>query len=393
MRRTADVVIVGGGCMGASTAYHLARRGVTNVVLVEREPFLATGSTGRNAGGVRHQFSQEVNIRLSIESIAAFERFGDELGVEIDLHQDGYLFLLSTTDHVEAFRRNVTCQQGLGVPVEWLSADDARRLAPGLATEGVMAATFCGRDGVADPNGVTLGYAKAARSLGVEVVCDAEAVGVRKAGDRVAGIETTRGPIDAPIVVNAAGPWAQRLGEMAGLDIPIEPLRRHIFLAQPAGGGSWDDECHRGRVPSTRILVIDFESTFYFHREVSRVLFGMGDPAERSGFDMTVRWDFLPEVIEVAMRRLPALADAEVSHAWAGLYEMTPDGMPVIGPVESLIGYHVIAGFSGHGFQHSPAAGRVLADVITGRDPGLDLAPFRLERFALGRGAPERNVV
>jgi len=246
---------------------------------------------------------------------------------------------------------------------------------------------------VADPNSVTLGYAKAARSLGVEVICDAEAVGVRKAGDRVAGIETTRGRVDTPIVVNAAGPWAQRLGEMAGLDIPIEPLRRHIFLAQPAGGGSWDDDHHRGLVPSTRVLVIDFESTFYFHREVSRVLFGMGDPAERPGFDMTVRWDFLPEVIEVATRRLPALADAEVSHAWAGLYEMTPDGMPIIGPVERLPGYHVIAGFSGHGFQHSPAAGRVLADVITGRDPGLDLAPFCLERFARGRGAPERNVV
>lgn len=379
--------------MGTSTAYHLARRGVTNVVLVEREPLLATGSTGRNAGGMRHQFSQDVNIRLSIESIAAFERFGDELGADIDLHQDGYLFLLSNPADVEAFRQNVARQRNLGVPVEWLGADDARRLAPGLATDGVAAATFCQRDGVADPNSVTMGYAKAARSLGVEVVCDAEAVGVRTTGGRVSGIDTTRGSIDAPVVVNATGPWARRLGALAGLDIPVEPLRRHIFLAQPAGGGSWDDGPHLGLVPSTRILVIDFDTTFYFHREVSRLLFGMGDPSERPGFDMTVRWDFLPEVIEVATRRLPALADAEVSHAWAGLYEMTPDGMPIIGPVERLPGCYVIAGFSGHGFQHSPAAGRVLADVITGHDPGLDLSPFRLERFEVGQGAPERNVV
>lgn len=379
--------------MGTSTAYHLARRGVTNVTLVEREPLLATGSTGRNAGGMRHQFSQDVNIRLSIESIAAFERFGDELGADIDLHQDGYLFLLSNPADVEAFRQNVARQRNLGVPVEWLGADDARRLAPGLATDGVAAATFCQRDGVADPNSVTMGYAKAARSLGVEVVCDAEAVGVRTTGGRVSGIDTTRGSIDAPVVVNATGPWARRLGALAGLDIPVEPLRRHIFLAQPAGGGSWDDGPHLGLVPSTRILVIDFDTTFYFHREVSRLLFGMGDPSERPGFDMTVRWDFLPEVIEVATRRLPALADAEVSHAWAGLYEMTPDGMPIIGPVERLPGCYVIAGFSGHGFQHSPAAGRVLADVITGHDPGLDLSPFRLERFEVGQGAPERNVV
>lgn len=393
MRRTADVVIVGGGCMGASTAYHLARRGVTDVVLVEREPLLASGSTGRNAGGMRHQFSHEVNIRLSLESIAAFERFADDPGVDIDLHQDGYLFLLSTPDDVEAFRGNVALQRGLGVPVEWLDADDARRLAPGLATEGILAATYCARDGVADPNSVTMGYAKAARSLGVEVVCEAEAVGIRRTGGRVSGVETTRGIVDAPVIVNATGPWARRLGSLSGLDIPVEPLRRHIFLAQPAGGGSWDDDDHRGLVPATRILVIDFATTFYFHREVSRLLFGMGDPAERPGFDMSVRWDFLPEVIDVALRRLPALVDGEVSHAWAGLYEMTPDGMPIIGPVQHLPGYYVIAGFSGHGFQHSPAAGRVLADVITGCDPGLDLTPFRFERFGLGQGRPELNVV
>ncbi|MDE3154522.1 MAG: FAD-binding oxidoreductase, partial [Acidobacteriota bacterium] len=170
MNRTADVVIVGGGCMGAATAYHLARRGVTKVTLVEREPLLATGSTGRNAGGVRHQFSSEANIRLSIESIGVMERFQDEVGQTIDFHQDGYLFLLSTPAHVEVFRRNLALQQSLGVDARWVEPAEAARMAPGLNVEGVLGATFCQKDGIADPNGVTMGFAKGAQALGVEIV-------------------------------------------------------------------------------------------------------------------------------------------------------------------------------------------------------------------------------
>jgi sarcosine oxidase subunit beta len=390
MKHSADVVIVGGGCMGASVAFHLARRGVTNVVLVEREPLLGTGSTGRNAGGVRHQFSHEVNIHLSIESIRTLERFKDEVGSEIDFHQDGYLFLLSTPASVEMFTRNVALQRRMGIDVVWLDAAEAARLAPGLKTDDVIGATFCRRDGIADPNGVTMGFAKAAQAAGVTIVRETDVTGVRVESGRVAGVETTRGPIATPCVVNAAGPHARAIGRMAGLDVPVEPYRRHIFIAQPPPAGPMDT---RWDVPANRIMVIDFETTFYFHREGAGVLFGMGDPSEAPTFDMTVQWDFLEQVTPVAAKRLPALVDAPIAHAWAGLYEVTPDANPIIGGARDVPGFYLINGFSGHGFQHSPAAGRMLADVITGRDPGLDLAQFALERFGAPTVGGERYVV
>jgi sarcosine oxidase subunit beta len=396
MRSSADVVIVGGGCMGASVAYHLARLGVTDLVLVERGPVLGAGSTGRNAGGVRHQFSHEANIRLSIESIALFEHFEAEVGWPIDFHQDGYLFLLSSAASVRAFREGVSLQRRLGVAVEWLDAGEAARRAPGLIVEGVEAATFCARDGICDPNGVTLGFARAAQRLGVEIARDTEVVAIRVDHDRIASVETTRGSIATRIVVNAAGPWARRVGLMAGARIPVEPLRRHIFIAQPPAAGGWERGGPSGAAaaPSSRVMVIDFDTTFYFHREGANLLFGMADPDERPGFDTTVDWAVLEKIAPVAGRRLPVLAgDVAIAHAWAGLYEMTPDAMPVIGPAGEPEGLYAIAGFSGHGFQHSPAAGRILADLIAGRDPAFDLSPFVLGRFAQGPSSGEAHVV
>jgi sarcosine oxidase subunit beta len=387
MKRTAEAVIVGGGCMGASVAYHLARRGMTDVVLVEREQMLGTGSTGRNAGGVRHQFSNDANIRLSIESIRALERFKDEVGSDIDFHQDGYLFLLSTPESVDVFTANVNRQRALGIQVDWLDAAEAAALAPGLVTDDVIGATFCQRDGIADPNGVTMGFAKGAQAAGVAIVRETEVTGVLVDSGRVTGVETTDGTIATPIVVNAAGPYARAIGRMAGLEVPVEPYRRHIVIAQPPPASiPWN-------VPSSRIMVIDFDTTFYFHREGAGMLFGMGDPNETPTFDLTVQWDFLEQITPVATKRLPALADAPIAHAWAGLYEVTPDANPVIGAARDLAGFFLINGFSGHGFQHSPAAGRILADIITGRDPEFDLTPFALERFVARPAGGERYVV
>lgn len=386
MKTTAEVVIIGGGCMGASAAYHLTRNGVSDVVLLEREPMLGMGSTGRNAGGVRHQFSSEANVKLSIESIRLFERFTEEVGYEIDFHQDGYLFLLSNEKDLSAFRRNVEMQRRLGVEVEVISPDEAQRLAPGLEVEGVIGATFCSRDGIADPNGVTMGFAKAAQAAGAYICRETEVTGIRTEAGHVTAVETTRGTISTRTVVNAAGPYARDIGTMVGLDVPVFPYRRHIFITEPIPP--------RSSVPASRIMVIDFETTFYFHREGAGILFGMSDPDEPSSYNSTVSWEFLEKITRTAVKRLPALADAGIAHAWAGLYEMTPDAMPIIGPSREVEGLFIVAGFSGHGFQHSPAAGRALAEmIVNGEARDFNKTPFSFDRFSRGSHECEANVV
>jgi len=371
--------------MGASTAYHLTRRGVRKIVLIEREPMLGMGSTGRNAGGVRHQFSSEANVRLSIESIRLFEGFADEVGYEIDFHQNGYLFLLSNERDLIDFKRSIDMQQRLGVDVDLISPEEARRLATGLDTTGVIAATFCSRDGIVDPNGVTMGFTKAAQAAGAEINRDTTVTGVHVEAGRITAVETSRGLIATSVVVDASGPWARDIGSMVGLDVPVLPYRRHIFITDPMGPEL---------TPESRIMVIDFETTFYFHREGAGILFGMSDPDETPGYDTTVKWEFLELLTKTATKRLPALADAGIAHAWAGLYEMTPDAMPIIGPASQVEGFYLIAGFSGHGFQHSPAAGRILADMIVhGKVADIDTNPFEFDRFSSLDCEREKNVV
>ncbi len=380
--KTADVVIIGGGIMGVSTAYHLARRGVRDVVILEREPFLGHGATGRCAGGVRYQFATEINIRLSLVSLPMIERFEEETGVSPQYRPIGYLFVLTRPEDVDAFRRNVALQHRLGVQTEWLDGDDVRRRLPYMHFPDALAGTFHAKDGLADPHSLVQGYAKRAREMGVRIVTDAEVTGILVESDRVRAVRTKQGDIQTNTVVNAAGPWAGLVAQMAGVDLPITPLRRQWLTTTPLP-----------ELPPDFPFVIDFAQALYFHPEGQGVLTGMSNPNEKPGFDQSVdpEWELVH--MEAAMARLPMLAEAGVMSRVAGLYEVTPDAHPIFGPTE-VGGFYVVAGFSGHGFMHGPVAGLLMAEIlIDGRAHTVDVSMLDAARFREGRLIREYNVV
>ena len=378
----ADYVIVGGGVMGASTAYHLAEKGAGNVVLLEKENFFGQGATGRCAGGVRYQFATEVNIRLSLESLPMLERFEQEFDQAIDYEQVGYLFLLTDQDSVEQFRENVRLQHRLGVETDWLSGDDVRDRLPMMNLDDVIAATNYDKDGVVDPNGVVMGYVSAARDLGVQALNGIEVQDIHVEGGEVRGVVTSAGEISTSVVVNAAGPWAGRVGAMAGIQVPVEPLRRQWFTTTPLP-----------ELPDDFPFVIDFSKSLYFHPEGDGLLTGMSNPDEEVGFNQSVDPDWEMEHIQAAVERLPLLAEAGLASRLAGLYENTPDAHPIFGgtPVE---GFYIVAGFSGHGFMHGPVAGKCMSEIILeGRATTVDVSMLDLARFEEDRLIYEYNVV
>ena len=380
--RTADVVIVGGGVMGASIAYHLAVRGVKNILLLEKEDFFGQGATGRCAGGVRYQFATEVNIRLSLLSLPMLERFEDEIGQAIDYRQCGYLFLLTRAEDVAAFQRNRLLQNSLGVPTEWWHCDQIRRRLPFMRLEDVVAGAFNPKDGIVDPNSVVMGYIQAARRMGVAALTGVSVTGMHIRSGRLVGVETSLGRVAAGAVVNAAGPWAGLIGEMAGVHIPITPLRRQMFTTTPLEG-----------IPADFPFVIDFAQSLYFHREGPGLLIGMSNPDEKPGFDQSVDLEWELANMEAAARRLPLLEKAGLASRWAGLYEVTPDAHPIFS-LTPVGGFYVCAGFSGHGFMHGPIAGVLMAELLLdGRARTVDVSMLDLGRFEEGRLIQEYNVV
>src|SRR5512143_1424293 len=231
--RTADIVIIGGGVMGASAAYHLAKCGIKNVVLLEKEEFFGTGATGRCAGGVRYQFSTEINVKLSLESLPMIERFKEEIGQDVNYRQCGYLLVATNEKDASAFRHNVEMQNRLGVQTQLLGAEEVRRRLPLMKFEDAICGTWNHKDGLADPNSVVTGYVSAAQKLGVKALTRAEATGIRRSGDQVEAVETAQGAIQTRTVLNTAGPWAGLIGRMAGVEIPILPVRRQMFTTNP----------------------------------------------------------------------------------------------------------------------------------------------------------------
>jgi len=379
---TADIVIIGGGVMGASTLYHLASRGQKNVVLLEKDEFFGQGATGRCAGGVRYQFSTEINVRLSLESLPMLERFNEEIGQEIDYRHCGYLIVCTDEKDATTFKHNVDLQHSLGVETEWLDGDEVRKRLPLFNFEDAIAATFNQKDGLVDPNSVVAGYIGAALKLGGRAFNNVEVTGIKVESGRVSCVETNKGFIAAPLVVNAAGPWAGLVGEMAEVKIPITSLRRQMFTTTPLPEISVDFP-----------FVIDFAQSLYFHREGDGLLIGMSNQNEKHGFNQNVDEDFELVNLEAGIARLPIVEKAGMVSHWAGLYEVTPDAHPFFGktPVD---GFLVVGGFSGHGFMHGPISGKLMTELILdGEFKTLDVSMLDLARFEEDRLIKEYNVV
>ncbi len=379
---SADIVIVGGGVMGMSTAYHLARAAAGRVLLLEREEAFGLGATGRCAGGVRYQFATEVNIRLSQASFALLERFQAETGVDPQYRPCGYLFVLTRREDLEAFQRNLALQHRLGVKTEWWTGDEVRHRLPLMNFPDALAGTFHARDGLADPHSVVQGYAQAARRLGALLLTGVEVVGVEVDGGRVRAVQTTQRRVACGTVVNAAGPWMAAVGKMAGVDIPVTPLRRQMVTTTAIAG-----------LPADFPFVIDFAQSLYFHREGLGILTGMSNPNEKPGFDQSIdeAWELV--ALEAAARRMPILDQVGRLARWAGLYEVTPDAHPIFGPTP-IDGFWLVGGFSGHGFMHGPISGLLLSEfILEGRARTVDVAALDLARFAEGRTIREYNVV
>jgi sarcosine oxidase subunit beta len=379
----ADVIVVGAGIVGCSAAYHLAAAGAGAVLVVDREDGVGRGSTGACAGGFRQQFTSEINVRLSRASIPMILGFTQEHGIPVSVVQDGYLFLVRDAEAWEGFLRGVDLQRSLGVPVEVLDATEAAALVPGIEVGDVVGATFGPEDGIADPGGLTQGYATLARRQGVAFALGTIVEGIERDDTGVvAGVRTDRGSVAASAVVLAAGAWSGALAATAGADLPIEPVPRVVVTTGSFPG-----------VPARRTLVIDAVTSFYFHRESDGVLMGMGGD-DRPSFDTSVDEAFVAsELIPRAVQVFPAVAEAGVRSAWAGLYEMTPDRNPIVGP-GPCPGMWIAAGFSGHGFQHGPIVGKLLAEaIVDGAPRSVDITPLSFDRFRRGGLTAEDHVV
>lgn len=381
MKRQAEVVVIGGGVIGTSIAYHLARAGVRDVILVERDE-LAAGSTSKAAGGVRAQFSDGLNVQLGARSLEAFARFEEDTGYDIGLHRVGYLFLLSTPEDVASFEAGVRLQNSLNVPSRMIDPAEARRLSPLISTEGLLAAAYSPDDGHCTPEAVVHGYASAARAHGATILRHTDVTGIETHGDTITAVVTTLGRIDTRTVICAAGAWSKAIGAMAGVDLPVQPLRRQIAVTEPVTG-----------LPPNLPMTIDFTTSLYFHTEGPGLLVGMSDPDERPGFATDTHDRWIPRLAEAMRRRAPDLLDLRRTGGWAGLYENTPDHNALIGEATSVSRFLYATGFSGHGFLQGPAVGEVVRDLYLGHVPFVDVSPLSAGRFAADAPRPEVNLV
>ncbi len=382
---TADVVIIGGGIVGSSIAYHLTAAGCRNVLVLERESSQGKGSTGKSMGGVRAQFSTELNIRMSMYSIPFYASMPERLGVESGYRPQGYLFLATKPAHVEYLTTNQKLQRSMGLNVQWLTRDDVAKAYPLLKTDDVVGAAFCPTDGFVDPYLAMCGLMEKAKEQGATLWKSAEVIGMDMDTSGVCRVRTARADIATRTVVNCAGAWSASIARFLNVDLPVTPLKRQLVPTEPFAD-----------FPHTAPMIIDMTNGFHFRPESLGFLLAWNPPEEVRGYDTIFDHDFVEQILVHAANRVPIFENLAVNpeRGWAGLYEMTPDHHPVLGPVEEVPGFFCATGFSGHGVMHAPATGKVLSDqILKGKTDLIDADVLNISRFAADRLVHETAVL
>jgi len=382
MKTNYDVIIIGGGIVGLATAFNLAKADFGSILVLEKELFVGSGATAKCAGGIRAQFSSKVNVEVSMKAIEVFEHFEEITGEPALYDQVGYTFLLTDDATVEPYTKAYELQKKVGLDVRLLDADEVAKLAPPVRTDDIIKATFCPRDGLGDPHEFLQGYFRASKKLGVDILTETPATDIILNGGKVSGVKTPSGEFSSPLVINAAGPYAKKIGQMVGVEIPVEPYRRQIVTT-----GQLDF------IPDTMPMVVDVSSGLYCHKESKGLLMGWADDSVEPGFDESQDPDYNDNILMKALDRIPKLETAEVANSWAGLYETTPDHHAIIGFADQVDGFFIIAGFSGHGFMHAPGAAIIAAELVTGKKPSIDVSRLAPNRFAEGVIEKEVNVI
>lgn len=386
MRTSADVVIIGGGIVGSSIAYHLTTAGCRNVVVLERESHQGKGSTGKSMGGVRAQFSTDVSIRMSLFSISFFRNFEQIVGHPSGYRSQGYLFIATGPQQMSYLRANYEKQIAAGLQaVQLISPQKIVEMVPQVRSEDVIGGAFCPTDGFVDPHSVMTGFALRALDRGAKFVCDALVTGIDCDPKGISAVRSTQGTITTRTVVCAAGAWSAQVGRLAGVDLPIRPLRRMLVPTEP-----FDKIAHSAP------MTVDMATGFHFRPEGLGLLMAWNDPEEESGFSTDFDRAFIEKILTRGVHRFPVLEEAQVNPArgWAGLYEMTPDHHPILGKAPGVEGFWIAAGFSGHGVMHSPATGKIMADLILkGATELIDARMLDCARFSENRLIEETSVL
>ena len=380
-----DVVVIGGGVMGASTAFHLAEAGIS-VALIEKSE-LASGSTSKAAGGVRANFSDTFNVALGARSLELFADFANRPGHQIDLHRPGYLFALTNEDDVALFERSTEIHHQHGVESRMLTPEEARTISPLMSTDGVLACSFTPNDGHCTPESVVAGYAAGARRHGAVVMTYTSVIGIELKGNEIIAVNTSAGRIETSSVINCAGAWSPEIAKFVGLELPVTPYRRELVVTEALGQEFAD-------LPVSMPMTIDYSSSLYWHREGQGLLMGFSDKTNPAGFELRRDPEFLSKLGDLAATRAPRLMELGIKTGWVGLYEVTPDHNAILGEHKAVSRFFYATGFSGHGFLQGPAIGEILRDLYLNRAPFVDISKLSAERFASpGLLRPEFNIV